>query len=1121
MTDRLHLSLLGTPQVIYKQEPLTGFISIKAEALLYYLAVTEAPHNRDWLASLLWSDMTQSAARKNLTKALSNLRKLTGDYLAITHQNATFKRDTDCWLDVRAFEAVATSNDVQSLQQAADLYRGDFLARFYLKDAPVFEEWLRTEQARLRSLMLETLEKLAQRLIMMGDYERAIEVVNQLLDLDSYRESAHRQLIGLLAQVGRRDAALAQYETCRRILAEELGVTPSTETELLYQRIKTSGTATPHNLPHATTQFVGRGEELTKIVQLLNTSSCRLLTIAGPGGIGKTRLALQATHHYTQQIATVEAEHGFPDGVYLVDLAPLNSIEAIISTLADASGFSFHREGASYGEGDPQQQLLNYLHHKRLLLILDNFEHFLPLPATATSDNHNGLLLITMILERAAGVKILVTSRSRLNLQGEHLYYLAGMPFPDLTIPAMNGEVSQLLKGESQPLNLIKTVVNYSAVQLFVNQARQVQPDFELTTENVLDVVQICQLVQGMPLAILLAVGWVEMLTPAEIAVEIARSLDFLETTMHNVPERQQSIRAAFDYSWNLLTQRERDVFQQLSVFRDRFSRQAAQSVTNASLKELMGLVNKSLLRRTDTGHYVAHELVRQYAAEKLDQSPEQSHAARDQHSAYYVAKLHQFEMDLKGTHQQAALNKIDAAGENIRTAWQWAIARQQTAWLQQAMDGLGYFYVRHGRYQEGELTFQSATAELSAESSPTTNKIRAKLTAWQAVFSHLLGRSEVARQLLQKALSIADDQSWLSIKAFALHHLGEVSREFDRQAARQAYEQSLALYQQLNDRWGTANALASLGWLIQHLGAYDEAKQLYSQSLTLRQQLDDHWGIADSLISLGSIALYQGYPEEAEQLVQQSIELHQTLGDRAGIAYSLSKLGETLIWLGQFAEAQTPLLASQTIYEDLGIRVEATFSIAMLANALIHLGDYEQAFEKAQSALSEFDVLDSQRGRAYALLMGGWAAIGSGDTETAQQMLEESRDIYQDIGQRDELAQAFALLGYVAYQTDVSKLAEQHLHTALQTAHSIQAFMPMMLALPALALLYLDQEKPTRSLELYTLASRYPLVTNSHWFRMMSYGRMATVDLSPDVLLTVEKRVETKALLEMVAEIM
>lgn len=1091
MTGELQLNLLGKPQATQGGEPLTGFISAKAEALLYYLAATGRVHARELLADLFWGEMPEASAKKNLTKALSNLRRLIGPDLLINHHSAGFRPDRLPWLDVRLFQetAEATEPEFESLRRSIALYQGDFLAGFSVKDAPVFEEWVLAEQQRLHSLLLQMLEILTTQLADHGDYTSALDYARRLLNLDPYRESAHRQMMLLLARTGQRNAALAQYESCRTILVGELGAEPMPETQALYNRLKATGPP-PHNLPHSSTIFVGRSAELAKIIALLNDPACRLLTIAGPGGIGKTRLALQAVANYIQSEQAFGPEQGFPDGVYWVRLAPLDSIEAIVPTLAEALSFSFQTRDK------PRQQLLNYLRQKSLLLVMDNFEHLL----AAEAGKRGGETLLIDILENAPGMKILTTSLTRLNIQGEHIFYLVGMDYPEYIA--------------------LEDIAGYGAVQLFLQSARRGQPDFALTPDNAQDVLHICRLAQGMPLAILLAAAWVELLTPAEIAAEISQSLDFLASDMRDLPPRQRSIRAVFDHSWELLTAREKEILAELSIFRGHFSRQAAQAVSAASLPELIGLVNKSLLRHSATGRYVTHEMLRQFALEKLNQSPDQGWAARSRHSAHYTAALEQLEVDLKGPAQQSALTQIEADVENIKLAWRWAVEQTEVMQLAQAMQGLGRLYSWRGRYQEGEAAFRLAAEGLAAVTSSAGLRVLAKLLAWQGIFTHLLGQTALARQLLEKSLAILDKPELAgheirSERAFALLHLGEIARESDRQQARRLYEQSLALYQTLADQWGIANTLTSLGWLVQHLGAYDEAKHLYEQSLTLRQTLQDRWGVAHSLISLGSIMLYQGYPEEAKSLVRQSITLRQELGDRAGIARSLSKLGETLTWLGEFTQAQGPLEESRTIYDDLGLGDAAAFSKAMLAQVKTHLGNYNLACRQAQIALAHFQETASQRGIGYTLLILGWASLAIAPEAQAQPLLQKSLAIYREIGQRDELAQALTLLGYAAYRLGDLYLARQHLDEALQIAAEIHAFMPMMLALPAEALLSAALGNLERAAELHALAWRYPFIANSRWFEDMAGQDItaAVAALPQEVVTAAQEQGRAKAL--------
>jgi DNA-binding SARP family transcriptional activator len=382
MTRTLQLTLLGQAEVRLAGEPVTGFYSAKSQALLFYLAVTGQSHTRPALAGLLWADLPETDALMNLRQVLTNLRKLVGDHLTITRQTVAFNRASDYWLDVAVFQAgvegvyqpspppfaslrspppswerglggEGMSPEVERLRQAVDLYQGDFLAGFYVRDAPVFEEWLLAQQARLRELALDALQKLTAYFARRGDYGNGIATTRRLLELEPWHEEAHRRLMRLLARSGQRSTALAQFQTCRQVLAEELGVEPSVETLALYRRIQAAETAQRPNLPLQPTSFIGRQAELAEIQHLLlDEPDCRLLNLVGPGGIGKTRLALAAA---TQAFAT------FPQEIYFVSLAPVGEVEYIVPAIAEALHFIF------YGKTDPKNQLLDYLRQKTLL----------------------------------------------------------------------------------------------------------------------------------------------------------------------------------------------------------------------------------------------------------------------------------------------------------------------------------------------------------------------------------------------------------------------------------------------------------------------------------------------------------------------------------------------------------------------------------------------------------------------------------------------------------------------------------------------------------------------------------------------------------------------------------
>jgi DNA-binding SARP family transcriptional activator/predicted ATPase len=634
----LRLEFLGPPRVEIDGAPV-NINRHKAMALLAYLAVSGEAQPRDTLATLFWPESSQSLARNSLRRDLSILNKALGRGWLIIERESVGLRHPGIWLDVAYFrqrlagcrthghpvEAVCSAC-LQPLTEAVTLYRDDFLAGFSLADCPGFDEWHFFQAEALRQELASALERLVHGYSIQGEYEAALPHARRRLALDPLHEPAHRQLMLLYARTGQQGAALRQYQLCVQTLQEDLGVAPAPETTAMYQQIRAAtaskGAATSlpdkdadfpptqsrptNNLPVPTTPFVGRVEGLAEIARRLTDPACRLLTLTGPGGVGKTRLAIQAAR------TLVDDSFGpttFTGGVYFVRLVSVGSPDGVIPAIANALGTSLS------GDGAPQEQLLNFLHQKEMLLILDNFEHLLPpSPADGEKDKvdpdreaANSATLVADILSAEPGIKILVTSWEALNLQGEWVYPVAGMRYPLAAI--VNGDT------------LLPDVERYSAVQLFAQSARRVRPDFSLSTEQAC-VLHICRLVEGLPLALELAAAWLKILSCAEVAREIEHSLDFLSTSLRNVPARHRSMRAVFEHSWQLLTQPEQHILRQLSTLRGDFSHEAAEQVTGASLPELVALVDKSLLRITPTGRYRMHELLRQFAAEKLEDSP-------------------------------------------------------------------------------------------------------------------------------------------------------------------------------------------------------------------------------------------------------------------------------------------------------------------------------------------------------------------------------------------------------------------------------------------------------------------------------------------------------------------
>ena len=648
------------------------------------------------------------------------------------------------------------------------------------------------------------------------------------------------------------------------------------------------------NLPLALTPLVGREHELELVLQQLHEPHCRLLTLTGLGGVGKTRLALEAS----QQL-----REAFSDGVYFVSLAGISAPEFILPAIADALRFAFS------GSGSQKVQLLNYLREKDVLLVLDNLEHLLA-----------GVGLLAEILQQSRRVKFLVTSREQLHLQAEWSIEVQGLPVPH----------------GAQENNLESS----SAALLFLQRARQARLGFELAAEERPAVMRICQLVDGLPLGIELAAAWVRALSCQEIAREIENSLDFLKASARDIPERHRSLRAALDHSWNLLSSGEQAVFQRLSVFRGGFRREAAQEVAGASLEALTSLLDKSLLKRLGGERYELHELVRQYAAAQLQSEPPEQAQAQDRHSGYYAAQLERWEGEIRSPRQLDILAEMGAEMDNVRLAWSWMVARRQWTNIQKSLGSLWHFHEIGGRLQEGAALFGQAAAALQTADEAGTEReaghsvVLGQVLAKQAYFCAHLGRYEQAGALLQQSLALLRSGTDGTALADTLAYLGYMQyRLGEFQKATQHTHESLALNRALANQVGIVSCLVILSFICLAQGMYEQAYELSSESLAIcRDILGDPHGTADSLITLSAAASHLGNYDQAKRWAQESLQISRTVNDRCGIALALRQLGLISLDLGETVRAEALIRQSVSQARTIGDRT-------LMARALVDLG--------------------------------------------------------------------------------------------------------------------------------------------------------------------------------------
>jgi predicted ATPase/DNA-binding SARP family transcriptional activator len=908
----LDIRLLGKFQVSLDGQPIE-ISSRPTQSLLAYLILNAGTtYRREQLAGILWPDSDEQSGRHNLRQTLWRLGKAIGkEYLQTDKITIGFNHRADYTLDTAVLQQeIDEAASADQLIDVVSVYDDVLLPGFY-------DDWVSLERERLQAVHEDRLQLLLDRLIAEKRWRETRDWAESWIAGGQVPEAAYRALMLAHAALGDQAGVTSAYRRCVQALEEEIGVEPSPETQALYERLS-AGQDMPElksqqlhsrpqvHLPIQPTPFIGRETELQELTAILADPANRLLTILGPGGIGKTRLAIETAR---------TSRDAFDDGVYFVSLASLDDPELIATPIANALDLSF-RQPDQFEEDRPDQQLLTYLRDKQLLLVLDNLEHLVV-----------GPVLIAAILQKAPGVTLLSTSRERLGLRGETVYTVHSMHVPE----EAGTEIANFEKA-------------YDALQLFTTCAQRALPQFALTTDNLDDAVAICKLVGGLPLGIELAAAWIGLLTTEEIAAEIKASLDFLSTNLQDVPDHQQSMRSIFESSWNRLTPDEQSVFRGLSVFRGGFTRRAAQSVTGASLPILMALVNKSLIQPDYSGRYLIHELLRQYGREKLQVAGD-FEQTKERHLLFFLQLSQESVPKLDGPEQVTWLNKLETEHDNFRAALEWARTAEG-----QAQSGLllatslrGFFGTR-GYYDEGR---EYLLAALSRPGASQRTAVRAKALQTAGQYAYLQGDYPTTRSLIEESLSIYREltPSYGRDLANALITLGDMETELGDYAKAAAlmnegldimrelgdergigralwqlgacavrpgdydhavfyFEEALPLLRKLGDRGHTAIALSGLAEVAIRRGDLARAAELEEESLALRRELNIPWGVGVSLGNLAWIALRQDDLPGAASFLAKSLALRREIGDRGGIAWCLEKLAEIALISGQTESA-------------------------------------------------------------------------------------------------------------------------------------------------------------------------------------------------------------------------
>jgi predicted ATPase/DNA-binding SARP family transcriptional activator len=920
------IELLGGLRARKGERVVSRFPSQKAGALLAFLAYHPRPHPREALAELFWPGGDPEIVRGSLRRVLHTLRQelgsdaggdealLIADRVTLGLRPEAFTTDVAAWQSaLQAARSAAGPERISLLVRAVELYSGELL--------PGCEEaWVLAERPRLAREHLAALRRLMTALEQAGDLARAIEAAHRAVRADPLREESHYDLMRLYAAAGQPSAMRRQYEELEQVLREELGETPSAATRALAEELRSNaravgtrstptvlpppgqpashgdlhpasapssgpasappGAAAPASgLPPQFTRFFGRGEEIAQVSATLCRPETRLVTLTGPGGCGKTRLAIAVAERLEETLG------GASTFVSLADLEPSASPDGggagtrrrIAEGIADAMGLVRSRQM------EPLGQVVAALRDRSWLLILDNFEHLVT----------DGALLLRMLLERAPSLTCLVTSRQRLNLVGEREFVVLPLPAPHQAEP-------------------VERLGAFPSVQLFLDRARAVRPGFPLTETSTAAVAQLCQRLEGLPLAIELAAARIAVLSPVQMLAHLERQFEFLVSRQRDRPARHRTLQAAVEGSYQLLEPSLQRFFRRLSVFRGGWTLEAAEAVCREpqALDRLEQLRECSLVaveERGDELRYRLLETLRQYGRERLLENQE-AEAVNARHRDWFLALAERARAEWQGPGQKAWMDRLETEHDNLRAALAWSRQAGEVEAELRLGAALEWFWSRRGYLAEGRQWLEGALARESG----APGLVRAKAFTKVAWLAHSQG---------DHAASVT----------FA-------------GAARALYEEHLALLRECQDRPGLLQTLRDLSEVTSLQGDGSATWMLCLETLELLREMGDRPALAATLHSLGQLALKQGTREAARAYFEESVTIRRALGDDSGLMHLLGRLGHMAREEGDYERARALYLESLALRRRLWDEIALTQSLEDLAGLAARQGEAQRA---------------------------------------------------------------------------------------------------------------------------------------------------------------------------------
>lgn len=996
----------------------------KVEALALYLACEHRIHQREHVASLFWGEMPQTRMMANLRFALSSLRKQLGPYLSVTRKTIGFAQDAALSLDVqRLLEQLPTAKQAltpplaEQLEAALALYKGHFLEGFHLTDAERFWEWGDARREELWSQVCLQMKRLMRYQVEQEQHRRATSTAHRLLRLDPLQEEGHRVLMQSLSREGDRNGALAQFEKLATLLEEELGVAPEAETYDLLHQIRTAETMESHLPPAPTTPFIGRKEELSRLQDALKQDDCRLLTLIGPGGIGKTRLAYELAKWASE-------EPIFWHGVQMCQVEEAHTAQQlallILSTLE-------HRSN-----DNPIEQLCAYLSDKEPLLVLDNFEHLL---------HTNAIDLVRKLLQEAPHLTLMVTSREKLGCSGEWLFPIGGLQHQS---PTKNHQA-------------LSEAASNEALSLFLTFGQRTHSHRSLTPDEHKAALALCERLEGHPLALELAASWLTALRYQELVEELEEDLSLLYEDRPNRSARHQNMKHIFDHSWQQLTSQEQELVCHLHVCREGLTQEAIKQIIPTHLRSslrrlLVSLVEKNWLKRREDGRFSFHGLLKEYALEKYQELPLSQQNAAAAHCQTFLQELSHPLHFLYSVESQKTLDLLQQDWNHIQEAWRWALANaphsplhkledegQQQAQFERC-DGLFVLsYERVGLYEGLQLlerwmgTIRPHISEPSAEHTASpVEQLWGAMQATRGIFFHYMGRMEDALETLQDSLQWLPANKLPARRALAQVFLAStLGQRWDNEGMARVLDEVDQLLSQCDAPMQQTYSMITRARVFSNQGDFNTSLRIQQRAITLAQNHRFHSLMMLVYGNMGLDALDLGQLEQAQLYMEKSLALRESVTHKSNVYGTWLSFAQVSIQQGAFTQAIHHLqevLQHAKDFRQLHLHDEALLE---LTKAMYLTGKPAQA-EHYLKELQALIVPDDPAITFEFELEQGILSHTRGDFLRAKASLTKAHQLAQDLPPIHRLIRAGSALANTCWELREYQQAQLHWSASL-----------------------------------------------------------------------------------------